>query len=349
MLFRIAAVLVFFAFVIAISVPVEADAVSSRKNKAQMNQLVSMLPDSDMVITIHSSRMLGEALPMILGGNGSVLAEAMSKIESIKQKVGVDVHQFEYAAVGLGIKEAGNNSYRFEPAVIARGSFDPAAVIASAKTASNGKYREERFDGKAVYIFNIKDLKNKTADSIGSSGKWYSSLFDGMSDEVAVAVMSPNTIAVGTADRVRETVEANSRVATEIIELLNKREVAVMNIAGRVPNGLSKFLPLDDDELGRSIDSIKFMYGGMDIAGNSATISLSARTEKNADAQLLSDTLIGLKTLGVGLLGGSKRADQQLYARLINNVTFTRSGSVLTLEIKIPRSDLNALTAELIK
>ena len=112
---------------------------------------------------------------------------------------------------------------------------------------------------------------------------------------------------------------------------------------------MGQFLPLDGDELGKSIESIKYIYGSMDVTGESATMNVAARTAQAKDAQSLFDTLEGLKAVGGMLLGNSKRPDQQLYARLINYAAISRNGTDIALDIRIPQSDIDALVAVLKK
>ena len=48
-------------------------------------------------------------------------------------------------------------------------------------------------------------------------------------------------------------------------------------------------------------------------------------------------------------LGSSKRADQQLYARLIENLALSKAETDVSMELQIPQADIDALMAILIK
>lgn len=337
------------AFALQFSIPANADGTANRRHKVQTNQLVAMLPASDGVVTMHAGRFMNDALPKLLSANQPMMADVLGKIEAIQEKTGIDLRSFEYIAAGIKVKTVSEKEYDFEPVVIARGEVNTDQLISAAKSAAKGKYREERFDGKVIYIFPAKDIAevNISDDQKAKAGKWFGRFTNGMMGEVAVSVLSSNTIAFGKPERVREAIEGKTRVGTDIVELLNRKEIAVMNMAAKAPAGMSQFLPLDDDELGRSIDSIKYIFGNLDVVGDEAVMNMTARTQKNADAQTLFETIDGLKAVGGMLLGGSKRPDQQLYARLISNAKLSRSGADVSLDLRVPQDDIDALLAVL--
>lgn len=350
MKFRIFAGLAFIALALQFAAPAFADGPAKRKQKLQTGQLVAMLPASDGVVTLQVQRFFSDALPTILSGNKGMLADVIAKIDAIKQKTGIDIRSFEYVAAGVVLKPSGGKQEDYEPVVIARGNVDTDKLIAAAKTAANGKYREERFGDKVIYIFPAKEIADahKPANTDPKVSKWIEK-FHGAMSEVAVSVLSPNTIAFGKPTRVRETIEGKTRVGSDVVNLLNRRELAVVNMAAKTPTGLGAFLPLDDDNLGKSLDSIRYVFGSMDTVEGSAVMNVTARTEKNTDAQTLFETIDGLKAVGGMLLGGSKRPDQQLYARLINNAKLSKIGTDVGLDLTIPQNDLDALVAILNK
>lgn len=345
------AALAFVAVALQFSASAFADGPAKRKQKLQTNQLVAMLPASDGVVTLHVQRFFSEALPSVLAGNKGMLADVIAKIDAMKQKTGIDIRSFEYVAAGVVVKPVNGKQNDFEPVVIARGNVDTDKLIAAAKTAANSKYREERFGDKVIYIFPVKEIAdaNKPANADPKAVKMVDKLMGHALGEIALSAISPNTIAFGKPERVRETIDGKTRVGSDLIELLNRKELVVANMASKVPTGLGAFLPLEDDNLGKSLDSVRYIFGSMDVAAGTAIMNVTARTEKNADAQNLFETLDGLKAVGGMLLGGSKRPDQQLYARLISNAKLSKVGSDVGLDLSIPQSDMDALVAILTK
>jgi hypothetical protein len=325
--------------------------VSDKKSRLQASQLVALLPASDGVVTINTQRFFADALPRLLSGNQTLMADLIAKLDRMQEKSGIDLRRFEYAAVGVSIRKISDNEIDVEPVIVARGNIASEEVFAAAKAAANGKYREERFDGKVIYLFSAKDLAAQNRPAIGDAktAGMIDNVINKLASEVAVSSVGPNTIVFGYPDRVRETIEAKSRVGTDLTELLNRKPISVVNMAARVPEGLGVFLPLNDDDLGNTLNSVRFLFGNLDIAGDRLSMNVTARTQQNGQAQQLLETLDGLRAFGGMLLGSSKRPDQQMYARLLNGAKFTRNGNEVTLDMKIPQSDVDALVGALSK
>lgn len=119
------------------------------------------------------------------------------------------------------------------------------------------------------------------------------------------------------------------------------------NFAARVPEGMSAFLPMENDELGKNINSIRFVFGSVDVAGDNATVHMTAQTVETSQAQGLLETLEGLQLIGKAFLGGSKSADKQVYARMIDNARFSVKGNEVTLDLQIPQGDIDILIGSL--
>ena len=122
-----------------------------------------------------------------------------------------------------------------------------------------------------------------------------------------------------------------------------------MSFAAKVPGGLKAFLPLENDEIGRQVDSIQYLYGSMDVNPTGTLINATARTAEAAAASGLKDSLDGLQMLGKAFLGSATGADKQVYARLVENVKFTARGNEVSMELAIAQADVNFLVGLLAK
>jgi hypothetical protein len=317
--------------------------------KRQANPAVALLPASDAVVTIDVKRFFGQALPTILASNQPMLSEITAHLDELQSKIGIDVRQFDQVAAGMTMKQVSAKETDLDPVVIARGSFNLSALVAAAKIASNGAYREEKVGDKTIYVFSIKQAAQKNAPKIANSkiAGVVDRAIDGLSHDVAVAALSTNTLAFGSLARVRQTVEGLTHVDLELTNLLSRKPASVMAFSAKTPTGMAKYLPLENDELGKNLDSIRFLYGSMDVTGNSAVVQVMARTLRNEQAQSLLETLQGLQVVGKALLGGSTGADKQVYARMIDNAQITRNGSEVVLDLSVPQSDIDVLVGRL--
>ena len=323
---------IFAVFVLSILVlNIFAD---TKAKKANGSELVPLLPASDGVVTLDVRRFFNDALPKLLSSNQPMLAKVTSEIEKFQSRSGLDIRQFDSIAAGVATKNVGVKKYDIDPVIIARGQTSSEALIGSAKLAANGKFTEERVGQRTIYIFSGSSLVSDTAAKK-------------FSDTIAMTAIDSTTIAFGSLTRVRQTLEGKTRVGVDITSLLDRTPTTVTSFAAKVPAGMKAFLPLENDELGKNIDSIQYLYGNADVAGDFANLHMTARTAQNAQAKSLHETLAGLQMLGKACLGGGKTPDKQVLARLIDNVKFGVKANEVTLDLQVPQSDIDVLVGKL--
>ena len=316
---------------------------------ADTSGLVALLPASDAVVVVDVNRFLNSALPQMLSGNQPMLADVTRAIDDARARTGIDFRQFEYVAAGVTATKVAPKKYDFDTVIVARGQVNTGALIAAAKLAVKGKYREERIGERTVSIFEpVQVAQQNLPQGQAKKAGLISKVFGGKR-EIAATSLDGSTIIVGSVDKVRLALSGTSRVSPDISGLLSKSTAPVMSFAGKVPGGMSAFLPLDNDELGRQVDSIQYIYGTMDVNGTGTAINATARTAQAADATGLKDTLEGLQMLGKAFLGGASGADKQVYARLVENVRFTARGNEVTMDLAIAQADVNFLVGLLAK
>jgi hypothetical protein len=312
-------------------------------------KLAGMLPASDGVMTLDSKRLFGEALPQMLVANPGLLTEINGHAENLKQRTGIDIREFDRVAVGTTIKETKPGVAALDPVVLAQGKYTPDSLLVAVKFASGGDYRQEKIGEKTIYVFTLKkplstDAAPKTSNSY--IGKMIDMILKGLSNEVAVGPLDSNTVAFGSAARVRQTFAAGSRAGLSVLGLPGLQHGGLMAFGARIETGLSTFLPLDDDELGKSIDSIKFLSGWMDLASGNTVLQVKAKTALPEQAQELHETLQNLQSIGKALIGGSKGSSKAVYSRMIDNAKFSRVATEITLDLQVPQADINVLLGE---
>lgn len=310
----------------------------TKAKKGNFNQLVSLLPESDAVVTFDVKRFFSGALPQILANNQPILNKITGHLDEIRTKVGIDVRQFDDVAIGVSMRQVAAKKYDTDPVVIARGQMTSASLIGAAKLASNAKYREERVGERVIYIFNI--------EKVATQAKQTADVLIAMT-EIAVATLDGNTIAFGEPGRVRQTLEGKTRVGVDLTTMLQKDPGAIATFAAKPPAGLKAFMPLDNDELGKNIDSIKYVYGSANVAADVTSLHMTARTLQNAQATSLHETLAGLQALGKAFLGGAKADDKKVYFRLIENAKFSVKANEVNFDLAVPQADIDILVAQL--
>jgi hypothetical protein len=317
----------------------------------QANPLLLQLPESDAVALIDSRRFFDDALPKILASKPAILSKITTQLDEIQQKTSIDLRKFDHLAIGVKIAKLSGKDFDCDPVLLARGTFSAGALVGIAKLASNGTYREEKVGGHTIYIFSVKDTAAKqAANSVGSGvGNAVAGAADALTRDVAVTSIDPNTLAIGTLDRVKETIEGKTRVNPDLLGLLTPYDRSVMSFVLRTPEDMSGLIPMDNDELGKTLSSIRYIAGSMDVTPAASTLQLLARTSNADQAQAVLDTVEGAQQLGTALLGNSKRDDYKVLARLVQNTKIAKTGSDVTLAISIPQSDINILLAAIKK
>ena len=317
------------------------------KTTNQTNRLAALLPASDGVITLDVQRLLNESVPQVLSGKPEMLADINQKIDEIRDKTGLDARQFEQIVIGVATKQITAREVDLEPVFLARGKYNANALIAVAKLASKGKYREEKSGSRTIYVFDGKEIvaQNKPTTKNSWFDKAMDRLITGLTKEIAVTSLDDNTLAFGSLARVRETFETKSRISSEVLNLANRKPNAVVGFGAKLPNGLSNFFILDNDELGKTLDSIRQMSGAVEISEGNSAVSMAAKTLNVEQAQNLQETLQGLQMLGKAFLGGGKNEDKKVYARMIENAKITRNSVEVALDLQVPQTDINILLA----
>jgi hypothetical protein len=320
-----------------------ADPKDDKKAKTN-NQLLALLPPSDVAVALDSKRFFGEALPQILSANQPLLTEITGRFDEIKSRTGIDFKQFQQVAIGVTSFKAVENGYDFEPLVLGRGQLKADGLITIAKTASNGKYREEKIGAKTVYIFSPQEVIEQNKGKIGNSafGGILSKILVGLTKEMALTTYDDNTLVLGSLARVREMFESKTRISPEVLDLVSRKPNALMNFGALVPNGLSEFMTLEDDDLGNSLRGIRQLFGSVDVLGGNTSLSIVAKTAEAPQAKTLKDTLAGFQGLA-GILKASKREDQKIYGRMLENVKIAQNGSEVSIDLQVPQADLNVI------
>ncbi|MGE3465587.1 MAG: hypothetical protein AB7J13_01530 [Pyrinomonadaceae bacterium] len=326
-----------------IAVFAKSDTRARTAKQLQTAKLVAMLPASDGVVAFDAKRFFNDALPKVLASNQPMLAEVTAKLIEMEGRTGIDLRKFEQVAVGIAFRQVSEKEIDYEPVSIASGDITGGAIAAVSRLAANGTYRTETFAGRTIYIFSSKEAFSKTTSGSKVAGMMNDAI-DGLTKDVAVTAMDRQTVVLGSLARVKQTLEGGSKVGADIIALLNAKDAAVLSFAARSPaGGLSKMLPLDNDDFGANIDAIKYLSGSVEVNALGTSLQVLAKTQKAEQAQSLKETIEGLQMLGGAIFGGSKRPDQQVYGRMIKAAKVTQHGPGITLDLVVPQTDIDAL------
>ncbi len=318
------------------------------KKVRTMNQLLGILPPSEAAMAIDAKRLFGEALPQVLSGNQPLLTEILNKFDEIKSRSGIDYKQFQQVAIGISSIKSADGGFDFETLVLARGQFNSTGLMTAAKVAANGKFREEKIGERTVYVFSPQEVIEQNKGKIPNSKltDTLTKMFAGLNKEMALTSYDDNTLVIGSLARVRELFETKTRISAEVIGLISRKPSAILNFGAQLPNGLTPFMELDDDNLGKSLAGIRQLSGSMDIVGGNTIVSIAAKTAELEQAKGLKDTIEGFQSFLPGILKGQKGEDKKVYARMLENARVAQNANEVTLDLQVPQADINVIIGE---
>ena len=152
-----------------------------------------------------------------------------------------------------------------------------------------------------------------------------------------------NTIAFGIPSRVRETVGNSPRISNDVLGLLNRKPNSIINMGAKMPFGLSQFLPLDNDELGKDLDAIRQVQGSMDVNDGSTMFSLIAKTQDADQAESLEANLQAMQMVFSRILSGMKGNDKKVYGRTLGNMEISRESDEIIIDLAVPQTDIDVI------
>lgn len=326
-----------FTVVVVLAFGVSAIAVAQKPRTNNTNpppSILSSLPPSDAVALVNVARVLDEAIPKLLAGNPAKLAEVTEDLAKFKTQTGLDPRSFEQIGVGFTYKYPRPGITKISTVAVARGTFNPAAMVAAGRLAASGKYLEQKYQGKTIYIFSI-DRQMRLF------GLWNMNVGD-----LAVAALDGNTLALGDLPAVQGAIDSSrlrKHVNADLIGLASRDREAIIGFGGNISPTLLENLSLSNDTIARELTAVRQVYGTLGMTSTDLELMLTARTVDTYSAKNLGDTVEGLKQLGAFFVG-RLTADKGALARTaLNNLKTTAVGNELQIRTVVAQSQVTPL------
>lgn len=336
---------------------------AAAKTTVTTNDPVAVLPDSDGVVSIDAQRLLNDMLPHVLADNPAKLAEINARIDQARTRTGIDVRAFERVAVGMRFVNTTPDKLAVESVALARGKFNAQEMINAGLLATKDKYKytEQTYGGKTLYVFNADELFGKAqrpevtidAETKKTGGKAAQVADDllqkimNFKGEVALTALDANTLAIGQPARVRAAIDASAgrgRVAAALVQLATRTPDAVVGFGVNAPANVSKYFGLDaTDDIAKTLDTIRQLYGSVTSAGGGFALQAFARTDNAAQAQEVYNTLTGFKDLG-GFFASNLSGDKgKLAKNALENLKITKTANEVQLNLALAQADVAML------
>lgn len=323
-------ILILFIFAFGIG----ANGQTRTRSAAVPNGLLASLPESDAVAQIKVKRLLNDVMPRLLANNPTKLADANEQIESFKTRTGLDPRSFDQLALGVRYSYPGEGVTKLHTAALASGTFSAGGMVAAGRIATNGKYREEKYQDKTIYIFTLDE-------SIKLFG-----IFDLKIKELAACPLDANTLALGDATTIRSVIDVNrgrKRANAELISLASRDPNAVIGFGSNMSPQLLKNLRIPNMSVANDLAALRQVYGAVGSGETDVDVFIAARTVNAEAARNLGDTLEGLKQLGSLFIGRLSGAKGILAKSALANLKIVTDANELQIRTAVPQADIAPL------
>ena len=262
------------------------------------------------------------------------MAEATAELAKFKTQTGLDPRSFEQIALGFTYKYPRQGITKVSTVALARGTFNAAALTAAGRLAANGKYVEQKYQGKTIYIFSL-DRQLRLFGLLNMS----------VSD-LAVTPVDSNTLALGDIDAIHGVIDAvrtRKHANPDLLALAGRDPNAIIGFGGNISPLLLENLSLSNDTIARELTAVRQVYGTLGMTTTDLELMMTARTVDTYSAKNLGDTVEGLKQLGaffVNRLAASKGA---LARTALSNLKVTTVGNELQLRTAVAQSQVTPL------
>lgn len=252
----------------------------------QIAGTLANLPEADTIIYLNPQRILNEALPKFMPAKD--VAEMRKGFEQAKAQAGIDPASIQYIVIAVRFKKP-TADLNFQPPeflAVAGGGFSADSLLALARSASQGKLRDEKYGTKTLGLMTIDPLAKMAEQN---------PLLKSFT-EVGIVSLDGNTIAVGTPSYLRAAVDAGEgkgRISTETLNSLVRDPNALISLAGAPLRSFAKSFgmfgtegssrePRCDTKLGDfylalTMDATNFMLRGVSNADNPDTAKIMSR------------------------------------------------------------------------
>jgi hypothetical protein len=326
------------AFALALVLPVGSFSQRSRKlvsaQASPASGLLSSLPPSDAVALVNVNRLLAEVMPKLLAENPARLTEVTNELANFKTQTGLDPRSFDQIALGFRYLYPAEGVTKMGTVALVRGTFNAGALVAAGRLAANGKYAEQKYLGKTIYIFTL----DRQLKLLG--------LWDIKVSDLAVTSVDGNLIALGELDAVRGAIDASRShkyANPELIALASRDPNAVVGFGGNLTDKLRQNLSITNNNIARELTAVRQVYGTLGMTATDLELMMAARTVDPDSARNLSDTVEGLKQVGAFFVGRLSTAKGTLARSALNNLKVTTQGNELQIRTAVAQSQVTPL------
>lgn len=302
------------------------------KSSTANDELLALLPASDLVAVVDLNRLFNQLLPSLAGTQTGGLDKAARELAEFAQSTGIDTTKVKRAALGFNM-----NGLQGTGAIIISGVDLTNPQIEAAMKELKAEFKTSDYNGKTLFSVTSK-VKAPELGPLSLN-----------TDQLALAALGGQRFVFGDVNAIKKVIDiaagsAKSGVKPELVAALGEAKAsALARFAFSIPDSL-KAEAADQGDLFQSISAIKAVFGALDATPD-LTLSLDTvmRASSQKDANELAESLKGLLSLVRGIFGEGDDAKSAAIGKLLDQVKIGSKLSDVSLSISLPRTTLDQL------
>ena len=296
----------------------------------------AVLPASDAVLMLDLKRFKSDVVPRLLvdepNARALVIASADPKLIQL-----LDPQAIQLVVAGVRYSKPPNDktSSDFEVVTIAQSS-DAGQLPAIIRSRGAGKYREQQYAGKLLYITSLEQTEQiPVAGTVSSSDE----------TEWAIVALDANTLVFGSPARVRSSIDVNTGtgkpVSAELVAAVKRNSKALISAAGQLPpSSMFAGQPLANSDLSQMLTSVKHFSASVELMPIGLVAAVTLNTTSPEQTKSLGDFLGAFKTLAASVIPG-KTSQEKVSRDLIKALVISAQGTEVQIRDEISQAGIN--------
>lgn len=301
----------------------------------------SVLPASDALIVLDLKRFSSDAVPRLLVGEQDARALVIALTDPKTTEL-LDPRAIQRLVVGLryGKPQDEKSPSDFEVVTVAQSS-EAGELSTLIRSRGSGKYREQQYAGKLLYITQLEQTEQKReATTVTSSDE----------TEWAIVALDANTLVFGNPAYVRSSIDVNTgkgtTVSAELVTAVKRNSKAFLSASGLLPPSLMSAAQQSvNSELSQILSSLKRFYASVELIPSGFEVAVTLNTTSSEQTRSLVDLLAAFKTLAGSLAPGKTRQDK-VVRDLIKGLVISAGETEVQIRNEITQASVNELAKQ---
>jgi tetratricopeptide (TPR) repeat protein len=297
----------------------------------------AVLPSSDALIVVDLKRFSSDLVPQLLTNDPDARALVIVSPDPKTIEL-LDPRAVQRVITGFRYNEKSPSD--FDVVTVAQSS-DAGQLQNLIRSRGSGKYREQQYGGKLLYITQVEEIDAKEKVTTVTNSE---------QTEWAIAALDANTLVFGSPAYVRASIDLSTgkgpAVSAELVTAVKRNSKALLSAAGLFPPALiSAGQQLGNSDLNNMLSSLKRFNASVELIPAGLQFAVALNTATSEQTKSLVNVIGAFKTLLTNVAPGRTR--QEKIARdLIKGVAISAEGTEVQIKGEITQASINELAKQ---